>query len=82
MILLSCAKSSGIVEASKVPSYFEGASFDGEYTFVNRETFPNQKHYRIFEQGSDGLAPLSELRAKANYSASFFAVIKKGNQEL
>lgn len=78
LILLSCAKSSGIVEASKEPSYFEGASFDGEYTFVNSETFPNQKHYRIFEQGSDGLAPLSELRAKANYSARFFCSNKKG----
>ncbi|TMO94168.1 hypothetical protein CWC14_16555 [Pseudoalteromonas sp. S3260] len=76
--LAGCASSSGIVDATKVPSYFDGAHYSGKFTFVNSDTFPNQKQYRVFEQGSDSTAPLSELRAKANYSARFFCSNKRG----
>jgi len=78
LFLASCARSSGIVDASKVHSYFDGATYSGQFIFVNNDTFPGQKQYRVFEQGSDGFSPMSELRAKANYSARFFCSNKKG----
>ena len=77
--MLGCAKTSGIVDATKYKSYFEGTKHSGQFLFVNSDKFLEQKKFRIFEQGATGSISLSSLKAKAFYSASFFCSNKKGN---
>ena len=78
ILLCGCAKTSGIVDATKYKSYFEGATYSGDFVFVNSDTFPEQKKHRIFEQGATGSVPISSLKEKAYYKAGFFCGNKKG----
>jgi hypothetical protein len=79
IMLFSCAKTSGVVDASTSHSHFKGATYEGEFLFVNSDSFPNQKKHRIFEQGATGSVSLNSLKSKAYYSARFFCSNKKGN---
>jgi hypothetical protein len=70
--MLGCAKTSGMMDATKYKSYFEGTKHTGQFLFVNTDKFLEQKKFRIFEQGATGSISLISLKAKEFYSANFF----------